>query len=199
MIPRSPTCISACPQALTVATHQRASGLRAGGSSLSKKLLPSLGLAQRGQDSASRTSRWCSTFISPGVRVRRVCMQAWTSSCVRLVLCAFILVCPAAFIMQISLSLYVFSFCVSFILTVFHCTDVCSHFYIYPHVLLLLPLLSPHPFAPSLSTPSSLLWSDQKANVIKLNFLRPFSIFPGVFSCVYICVCVCVWIRRICL
>lgn len=45
-------------------------------------------------------------------------------------------------------------------------------------------------FAPSLSTPSSLLWSDHKANLIKRTFIRPLSFFPGVLSCKHARACV---------
>lgn len=44
-----------------------------------------------------------------------------------------------------------------------------------PHSFVVFPLFSLNLFAPSLSTPSPLLWSDQKPNLIK-------SIFPAAFS-----------------
>lgn len=115
--------------------------------------------------------------------------------------CASILVCPATFSMQ-SISLFLSFFLESKpTLCFFHLAHT-SPFFILPpfapifisclmsHSSLHSPLLSfsLHLFASSLSTPSSLLWSDHKANLIKQGFIRPLSIFPGVFSCVYVCV-----------
>lgn len=171
MIPLSPICISACLRALP-----------------SLHIRDFLDWEQQGSLSAkscrfSRDMRIGARFCLPNLSL---VFQIHLPRCVNVTFVNFLFV-----ILQSRPSLCFFhltqaspSFTAPLLMLIFMSCLV-SHT---PHSIFPFCLFFLHLFAPSLSTPSSLLWSDHKANFIKPSFIRPLCIFPGVLSCMCVLV-----------